>query len=508
MFPIEPADHAKSLVSSSGSADTSPASPSFNGSRKRLASGSRGIANLTPDQLAKKRANDREAQRAIRERTKLQIESLEREIRQLKSQKPYQDLQLVVQQKQAVEAEIVDLKRRLASVLHIIKPLVAGFEHGSYTSMITAIGLSAPRLICPTEDLGSPQYQDHHAKREDTAVPADYVNVPLTRAGANVYLPPPSSPAIWSVSSATISNSESVPVSLAPENTLDRQRALAMTLQAERSSYNPCVNQRQEIPDIRHLLAAHRGGPPLPADSHITLTASLDSPIRAANRGFCDGRVTLSARLPSNTSSSCPLDALLLDFLADRRQRSAEGMSNADLIGPAYPSFHCLFRPDLGRFTHDLSRFFTDILATFPDLKTPPEQVAVLYIMFLIMRWHISPNQANYDRLPDWVKPSTSQLHDPHPPWIDHLPWPRLRDKLISHYHRFPFDNFFIPFTTTLSLNWPYEPKDALVPIPNSEELSINPIFERHLRDLSNWSLGPAFAMALPELAETVRIRE
>jgi len=225
-------------------------------------------------------------------------------------------------------------------------------------------------------------------------------------------------------------------------------------------------------------------------------------------QGFCDGKVMLSARLPSNTPSSCPLDGLLLDFLADRRQRSAEGMSNADLIGPAYPSFHCLFRPEHGRFTHDLSRFFTDILATFPDLSTPPEQVAVLYIMFLIMRWHISPNQVNYDRLPDWVKPTTSQLHNPHPPWIDHLPWPRLRDKLISNYLRFPFDNFFIPFTTTLSLNWPYESKDTLIAIPNTEELSMNPIFEGHLRDLSNWSLGPAFAKALPELAETVQIRE
>ncbi|MCJ1401110.1 hypothetical protein MMC11_004322 [Xylographa trunciseda] len=478
MSPIESADHAISLVGT-GSADTSPTSPTFNGNRKRLASGSRGIANLTPDQLAKKRANDREAQRAIRERTKLQIESLEREIRDLKSQKPYQDLQLVLQQKQAVEAEIVDLKRRLASVLHIIKPLVAGFENG---------------------DLDSIQSQDCQLKREDIDAQADPHNVPLTGAGAIVYLPPTSSQATWNISG----NRESLPVSLAPENTLDRQRALALTLSAGRLSYNAYMNGRQEMPDIRQQLGPSRAGPPLPADSHITLAASLESPIR----GFCDGKVMPSARLPSNTPSTCPLDGLLLDFLADRRQRSAEGMSNADLIGPAYPSFHCLFKPEHGRFTHDLSRFFTDILATFPDLSTPPEQVAVLYIMFLIMRWHISPNQVNYDRLPDWVKPTTSQLHNLHPAWIDHLPWPRLRDKLILHHHRFPFDNFFIPFTTTVSLNWPYEPRDTLVAIPNSEELSMNPIFERHLRDLGNWSLGPAFAKALPELAETVQIRE
>ncbi|MCJ1384171.1 hypothetical protein MMC17_007287 [Xylographa soralifera] len=488
MSAIEPTDHAESFVGT-GSAHTTPTSPSFNGStsRKRLASGSRGIANLTADQLAKKRANDREAQRAIRERTKLQIESLEREIRQLKSQKPYQDLQLVVQQKQVVEAEIVDLKRRLASVLHIIKPLVAGFEHG---------------------DLDLLQQQGHLPTRDDTDVQAKSRNVPPTSAGAAVYLPLPSSQAPWSVSGAAVSDLEPLPMALTPENTLNRQSALALTLSAERPSYNACVNAQQEIPDIRQQLAPNRRGPQLPADLHITPAASLNSLIRASNRGFCDGRITLSARIPSHTSSCCPLDGLLLDFLADRRQRSAEGMSNADLIGPAYPSFHCLFRPELGRFTHDLSRFFTDILATFPDLSTPPEQVAVLYIMFLIMRWHISPNQVNYDRLPDWVKPSTSQLHDPHPPWIDHLPWPRLRDKLILHYPQYPFVNFFIPFTTTLSLHWPYEPKDVLVAIPNSEELSMNPIFERHLRDLSNWSLGPAFATALPELAETVRIRE
>ena len=321
-----------------------------------------------------------------------------------------------------------------------------------------------------------------------------------------MYLPPPSQPA-WSISGVAVPSPESLPASLAQGNTLDGQRALTLTLSAERSSYGAFISPLQEKPDIRQKLARNRGGPPLPADSHVTLATSLDSPIRPAKRGFCGGVVALSARLPSNTSSSCPLDGLLRDFVADRRQRSAEGMSNADLIGPAYPSFHCLFRPELGRFTHELSRFFTDILATFPDLSTPPEQVAVLYIMFLIMRWHISPNQANYDRLPDWVRPSTSQLHDPHPPWIDHLPWPCLRDKLILYYHRFPFDLFFMLFTTTLSLNWPYEPMDVLVAIPNSEEFSINPIFERHLRDLSNWSLGPAFAKAHPDLAETVRIR-
>lgn len=139
-------------------------------------------------------------------------------------------------------------------------------------------------------------------------------------------------------------------------------------------------------------------------------------------------------------------------------------------------------------------------------------QVSVLmlshrYIMFLIMRWQISPTEETYSRLPSWVTPRPSQLFTPHPAWIDHLPWPLMRDKLVQVFHMIPFDEFFIPYTTTISLNWPYEPMDTLLTIQGSDELGINPVFERHLRDLGNWSLGPAFAKAHPILAETVRIR-
>lgn len=94
--------------------------------RRSSGTGSRGVANLNPDQLAKKRANDREAQRAIRERTRAQIESLERRIRELTAQQPYQDLQNVIRQKEIVEAENEDIKKRLNSVVSILQPLLIG----------------------------------------------------------------------------------------------------------------------------------------------------------------------------------------------------------------------------------------------------------------------------------------------------------------------------------------------------------------------------------------------
>ncbi|KAL9118331.1 MAG: hypothetical protein Q9187_005123, partial [Circinaria calcarea] len=104
--------------------DTVSSAPRSNKRRRGSASGSRGVANLTPDQLAKKRANDREAQRAIRERTKTQIETLERTIRDLTSQQPYQELRQVLQQKEVVEAENRNIKLRLSAVIDLIKPLL------------------------------------------------------------------------------------------------------------------------------------------------------------------------------------------------------------------------------------------------------------------------------------------------------------------------------------------------------------------------------------------------
>ena len=96
--------------------------------KRRTSTTGRGVANLTPEQLNKKRANDREAQRAIRERTKGQIESLEKKIHELTSQQPFKELQHALRQKELVELENEEIKKRLHAVLGIIEPITGG--HG------------------------------------------------------------------------------------------------------------------------------------------------------------------------------------------------------------------------------------------------------------------------------------------------------------------------------------------------------------------------------------------
>ena len=56
-------------------------------------------------------------------------------------------------------------------------------------------------------------------------------------------------------------------------------------------------------------------------------------------------------------------------------------------------------------------------------------------------------------------------------------------------------------------MNWPYEHTDCLLSMGDADDLIINPVFERHFRNLNNWSLGPAFADAFPGLVDTTRIK-
>lgn len=133
---LQQQQHKRDLSEEDANSPGGPSSSDANANKKRRTTtggggggtSSRGVANLTPDQLAKKRANDREAQRAIRERTKNQIENLERKIRELTSQQPYQELQHVLRQKETVEAENVEIKKRLSSVLGLIQPILG--QHG------------------------------------------------------------------------------------------------------------------------------------------------------------------------------------------------------------------------------------------------------------------------------------------------------------------------------------------------------------------------------------------
>ncbi|KAH7190482.1 hypothetical protein DER44DRAFT_851431 [Fusarium oxysporum] len=98
----------------------------------------RRVSTLTPKQLARKRANDREAQRAIRIRTKEHIERLERELAELKrNQSRDQTIQDLLRRNTAIERELIRLKEIMGA------PTASLSSHGP--------GLTARQLLFPNK---------------------------------------------------------------------------------------------------------------------------------------------------------------------------------------------------------------------------------------------------------------------------------------------------------------------------------------------------------------------
>ncbi|KAK2036977.1 BZIP transcription factor [Colletotrichum somersetense] len=524
-------------------ADASPAPQPSGGTNKkrRTGPGSRGVANLTPEQLAKKRANDREAQRAIRERTKNQIETLERRIQELTSQQPYQDLQAVQRAKEAVEAENADLKRRLAAFIASIQPLISAppptqaepSQLGDLHARHGPNGFTA--LAEPPPVFTSPSVSYSHVYQANGPVSANNASTPnsvASPASIDHTAGRQATPAGGGVSGLSSPNHMYAASKMLNQQRQDLRHGLdlgpeklglefLLDQNARVGKIQSGTNGAQDSPMYHHVpmkhdwtavgsVHHHHRSPSLSGPSVSTpRSQAADCPQQAPfTPAEPRGLASYSAEV-KNCGPTCPLDSLLLDFLHERRQRVADGLSTNEIVGPRYPSVLSLLNPANSKFSHPLSKVFTDILATFPDLSALPQRVAVLYIMFLIMRWQISPTQESYDRLPEWARPRPSQLFTEHPAWIDHVPFPAMRDKLCRDYNprEYLFDNFFVPFTTTLSLNWPYEETDTLLQVPDSDEVVINPVFERHLRRLENWTLGQAFNQTFPKLAGTYNLK-
>ncbi|KAL2179903.1 uncharacterized protein P884DRAFT_194084 [Thermothelomyces heterothallicus CBS 202.75] len=451
---------------------------------------------------------------------------------------PYQELQRVIRQKEAVEAELADLKRRMAAIVAVIQPVLGGTYDGPAPPDSAAPFQSRGRSHSLTQPPAAAT--THNAGSTPTSVPSPASVETQSRWQHSLS---PIAPTVG-IDGQQQQQQQPLPPLPFPEMVLFNQQRYdlvhGLDLGSDKLGLGFLVDPKLKIARIKSGIEGAQDSPkyhhvpmkhdwtgtvsmmpglqataptptqvPSPVYNQAPVAApsglpAAPTPGAAAASGPTTARSTpIYALTPRNCPPTCPLDSILVDFLSERRQRAAEGLSQSEFLGPRYPSVSSLLNPAVSVYSHPLSKVFTDILARFPDLSALPERVAVLYAMFLLMRWQVSPTQENYLRLPPWFRPVRQQTEKEHPAWFDHIPFPRMRERLIGGYEdgAFPFDNFFIPFTSTLSLNWPYEDAYALLASPTGDELMINPVFEQHIRKLENWTLGDAFETAFPGLA-------
>lgn len=494
--------------------------------RKRKAGqpGSRGVANLTPEQLAKKRANDREAQRAIRERTKNTIEGLEARIRELENQQPYQELQRALADRDRALQECEELRKRLAAVAGIVGNRELGQTglngmDGSETSRSRAVltshatelaALTAQQSpLPPTAGHSTPSHYSHYQPPPAQQQHQHHEHAPTPQQHLHPDLRSPHN------SSTTGSPAGNPPVYHGQEASMVRKWSPVSEPQTHQHypPHSGPYEPQRSAPPAQMQQQGESSGERL--GLNFLLEQQHSSPLTNPKSPYVASDA--AAQIINHQIMTCPLDNLLGDFVKSRHAQVAAGTPVYQGIAPEKPSLYLLTHPEFNkRSSADfLSPLLVDILSKFPDIDRLPERIGVFYGMYYLARWFICPCQPCLDRCPPWARPTPEAQEHNHAVWISYLPHPSMRRKLImarTPGTRVKFDDFFVTFTYTVNVNWPYPPSTCTVvtPAANPEDppsVDISPAFEEHVRRLESWSLGPEFAATFPELIdETVRV--
>jgi len=488
--------------------------------RKTGQPGSRGVANLTPEQLAKKRANDREAQRAIRERTKNTIEGLEARIRELESSQPYQELQRALADRDRALQECESLRTRLAAVAGIVgnrdlgqtglngmtPPINRDLEalltpDGTELAALTAQQSPLPSAAAHSTPSQYPQVQQSPAQQYEQA-PQQHLHPDLRSPNNSSVTDSPSG------APSHYQSSEGPARKWTPDSQGPHHHYPAHSLPYEQPRSAPAAQMQQPSENNGERLGVN-----------FLLEQQHSSPVPKPKASLPDDEPGKATRIMLRSVRTCPLDHLVGSFVQERRAQFASGVPLSQVVGPDKPSLISMVHPEAepkrGAITDSLTPLLLNILSKFPDIDRDPERLAVLYGMYYLARWFVCPCTPCLEDCPVWARPLPEAVENQHPVWIDYLPWPNMRRKL--YLARTPgtrphFEDFFVTFTSTMSVNWPYPQSSCLNITPSRTpgdlpSIELSRAFIDHVSQLDNWSIGPAFASAFPELVDdSVRI--
>jgi len=220
-------------------------------------------------------------------------------------------------------------------------------------------------------------------------------------------------------------------------------------------------------------------------------------------------------------SQICPptnmWDAKLTAFIQQYRTSSSAHFIK-QVAEPGFPSVDIFVYPErISTDTDPITMFLAEVM--IPWNFRLPECLAFFYLNYIFIKvflrsslsgfsppnpfqWAIAPTPANTRHLPEWYLPKPPQSETSHPLYIDTIPWPEMRNKITFQYPTLEFISWVTSFCHNLNISWKHDPTLTYVTELDGAT-RISPALHSHLRDLSNWTLDPPFAVTYPYLALT-----
>lgn len=97
------------------------------------------------------------------------------------------------------------------------------------------------------------------------------------------------------------------------------------------------------------------------------------------------GHVAAHSITPLHLPPTCPLDHILLSFVASGRAMVSQGTELRNILGDHRPSVKALFEEGSAISLHPLSALLSEVLKTFPGMRIT-ERLAFFYVMSLTVK--------------------------------------------------------------------------------------------------------------------------
>ncbi|KAH8804547.1 hypothetical protein F5884DRAFT_859174 [Xylogone sp. PMI_703] len=139
----------------------------------------------------------------------------------------------------------------------------------------------------------------------------------------------------------------------------------------------------------------------------------------------------------------------------------------------------------------------------------PIIKIANYYKSHVLLKYYFNNIDRHLEKVPEWQRPIYSQNTKPHPILIDFFPWPELRDYLIDYYPYYsPSSEISEAYRKHLRFRWPFAISEAYTFDLKTKQYSLTPLFEEYFRNPRNWGMQKTFFEQFPSMRGKMRAYE
>lgn len=429
--------------------------------------------------MARKRANDREAQRNIRQRTKEHIETLERKVKELEEEKREGTLEKVLRRNDELEHEVQKLRHQLS--IQMGAPLPTPPIPGDMSE-----DMMIPKLEY-FPDSGSGMWPGRAPLLVETGNNTPYSST----ADTPLYSVPTSLGYAESEHSNNMYSPLDEPLwdeGMIPTSACSSAKSIGTWGNAP---FTPLDHHSSRYHDMQLM----------PHQQQYTPQSSPCWQSQPSDKFAW--QILTALKEPSST-----LDHLLSSIITSRRQLAPTMKPSST---SPYPGIQLLF-PIPSSKPPPPNNPLNDCMALYGRLldkrgfTTIPEKLASFVTSYLYHTWLAAPSAATYAALHEWQAPRPSQLLIPHPAWMDLPPWGKFRDRIINNQERYGTDEFQKDYCSGFRLGWRGDPMGCAE--MDNGEIIVSRRLEEWVRDNNNFSMSRAFGEKWPEFGDVCRFTE